>query len=101
MTAYLLVALALVHAVDCARAGRGNAGASAAAVAIVLLLQAMLGIATLLWHVPLALALAHQAVAIVALVVATLHAHSLRSAKMVVAARLRSEPVIPSAPMKI
>jgi cytochrome c oxidase assembly protein subunit 15 len=51
---------------------------SAVALALFLLLQAMLGIATLLLQVPILLALAHQAVAIAALIAATLHAANLR-----------------------
>jgi heme A synthase len=45
----------------------------------VLLLQATLGIATLLSHVPILLALAHQTVAVVALMVAVVHAANLRA----------------------
>ena len=50
-------------------------------LALVLLTQAVLGIATLLWHVPLSLALLHQAVAVVALVVATVHTENLHAAR--------------------
>jgi cytochrome c oxidase assembly protein subunit 15 len=84
MVAYLLVALALAHAADCAYQGRCRSGAFA--LASLLLLQAMLGIATLLWHVPISLALAHQSVAIAALIVATVHAANLRADKAFVAA---------------
>jgi heme A synthase len=44
-----------------------------------LLLQAGLGIATLLAQVPIPLALAHQSIAIAALIVATIHAADLRA----------------------
>ena len=56
--AYLLVALAALHAVDCAREPSGRYRTGGAAIALTLLLQAVVGIATLLWHVPLLLALA-------------------------------------------
>jgi cytochrome c oxidase assembly protein subunit 15 len=77
MVAYLLVALAALHAADCTyqRAGR----ASAVTLASLLLLQAALGIATLISHVPILLALAHQSVAVVALIVAVVHAANLRA----------------------
>jgi cytochrome c oxidase assembly protein subunit 15 len=73
MTAYLLLAIAVLHAVD---AIRSRAGASvvhgalwlAAAIAV----QAVLGILTLLHQVPIDLALAHQAMAIVVLTLAVL-----------------------------
>ena len=54
-------------------AGRGRA--SAHALLAVFLLQAALGIATLLLGVPVALAVAHQAGAVLLLVVALTHAH--------------------------
>jgi cytochrome c oxidase assembly protein subunit 15 len=77
MVAYALVALAVFHAADCLwhRVCRS----SAVTLALVLFLQAMLGIATLLLLVPILLALAHQAVAIAALIIATLHATDLRA----------------------
>ncbi len=76
--AYLLVGLAVYHAADCARYDSAMFRAGAIALAFVLSIQAMLGIATLLLHVPLLLALAHQAVAMLALVVATVHVANLR-----------------------
>jgi cytochrome c oxidase assembly protein subunit 15 len=78
MGAYLLVGVAAIHALDCTHHERGRAGAIA--LLGVLLVQAALGILTLLWHVPIPLALAHQSVAILALIVATLHAASLQAA---------------------
>jgi heme a synthase len=76
MVAYVLVAVGALHAADCSwhRVCRR----SAVALALFLLLQAMLGIATLLLQVPILLALAHQAVAIAALIAATLHAANFR-----------------------
>ena len=73
MTAYALLALALWHAVDATRARAASAviaGAWWLVAAIVL--QAALGILTLLNQVPIDLALAHQAVAIVVLTLAVL-----------------------------
>ncbi len=71
--------LALWHARDGVRHGSGAQRAGAIAVAVLLAVQAALGVLTLLWHVPLALALAHQAVAIVTLVAATVHVGNLRA----------------------
>jgi heme a synthase len=77
MVAYLLVALAALHAADCTCHRGGRAGAIT--LACLLLLQATLGIATLISHVPILLALAHQSVAVVALIVAVVHAANLRA----------------------
>jgi cytochrome c oxidase assembly protein subunit 15 len=77
MLAYLLLALAALHAVDCAYHDRGSCRASAVALLLVLLLQAILGILTLLLHVAILLALMHQLVAILALITATVHASNL------------------------
>jgi cytochrome c oxidase assembly protein subunit 15 len=71
MVAYLLLAVAAFHALDCVR--RGVALLGALALAALLLAQAALGVAILLLHVPIALALAHQGLAILALVAATVH----------------------------
>jgi cytochrome c oxidase assembly protein subunit 15 len=75
MVAYAIVVLALLHALD-ARAAlrRGPVVARALALAVVVTAQAALGILTLLYVVPIDLALAHQAVAIVALSLAVVHA---------------------------
>jgi cytochrome c oxidase assembly protein subunit 15 len=73
MTAYALLALALWHAIDATRSRAVSAvvaGAWWLVAAIVL--QAALGILTLLNQVPIDLALAHQAVAIVVLTLAVL-----------------------------
>ena len=75
MVAYLLVTLAVFHAADCAYHNEGRV--SAIALAALLLLQATLGVTALLWHVPMLLALAHQSVAVVTLVTATVHAANL------------------------
>jgi heme a synthase len=71
MVAYALFVLAIVHAVD---AVRSRAGTSAVRGALWLVaaitLQAILGIVTLLHQVPIALGLAHQAVAMSVLTLA-------------------------------
>ena len=75
MLAYLIFVAALLHAFDVARtvkAGPARAGAFLLFAAITL--QMALGIATLLLLVPLSLALLHQAMAMLILTAATLHA---------------------------
>jgi cytochrome c oxidase assembly protein subunit 15 len=75
MTAYALELVVLLHAVDVARRLRGGAVLTGAlALASVVTLQAALGIATLLHQAPLALALLHQAMALVVLAIAVIHA---------------------------
>lgn len=75
MMAYGLGALALVHAVDARLQGSGAPLAmSAGFVAVAVLAQAAIGIMTLTRGVPIELALLHQAVALVVLTGATLHA---------------------------
>jgi cytochrome c oxidase assembly protein subunit 15 len=78
MTAYVVLALALLHAIDAVRSRAGTAVMSGAwwLVAAVIL-QAVLGILTLLNQVPIDLALAHQAVAIVVLTLAILQVERL------------------------
>ena len=78
MTAYALLVLALLHAVDAvaARAGTAVVGGAwwlLAAIGI----QATLGILTLLHQVPIDLALTHQAVAIVVLTLSIFQAERL------------------------
>jgi cytochrome c oxidase assembly protein subunit 15 len=75
MLAYLIFFAAAFHAIDVARtvkAGPARAGAFLLSAAITL--QMLVGIATLLLVVPLALALLHQAMAMLILTAATLHA---------------------------
>jgi cytochrome c oxidase assembly protein subunit 15 len=74
MTAYALLALALFHAVDARRHGGGMLASGAGFVAIAVLAQVSIGVMTLLYSVPIQLALLHQAVALVVLTAATLHA---------------------------
>jgi cytochrome c oxidase assembly protein subunit 15 len=78
MTAYTLLALALVHAIDAIRSRQATAAVNGAlALAGALSVQATLGILTLLYQVPIALALAHQAVAILVLTLAVLQVERL------------------------
>ena len=79
MLAYAIFALAIWHAVDVVRtARRGAAVSSALTLASVITLQAGLGIVTLLHVTPLPLALAHQAMAVIVLAIAVVHAAGLR-----------------------
>jgi cytochrome c oxidase assembly protein subunit 15 len=78
MTAYALLALALWHAIDTVRARAGAAAIGGAWwLVAAILLQAVLGILTLLQQVPIDLALMHQAVAIVVLTLAVLQTERL------------------------
>jgi cytochrome c oxidase assembly protein subunit 15 len=78
MMAYTLFALAILHALDAVRSRAGTAVVNGAvALAAVIALQAVLGILTLLYQVPIHLALTHQAVAIVVLTLTVLQAERL------------------------
>jgi heme a synthase len=78
VAAYALALLAVLHAADVARTLRGGAALTAAlALASAVVLQAALGIATLIHQAPLALALLHQAMAMVVLAIAVVHAERL------------------------
>jgi cytochrome c oxidase assembly protein subunit 15 len=77
MTAYLLTVLALLHAFDAARSLSGGVRIGAVVLVLAVLGQAALGILTLLWNVPMSLALAHQVAAMLVLIVATAHAQHL------------------------
>ncbi|KRR24328.1 COX15/CtaA family protein [Bradyrhizobium retamae] len=78
MTAYALLALAVFHAVDSVRSRAGVAVVGGAwSLVAAIALQAWLGILTLLQQVPIDLALAHQAVAIVVLTLAVLQTERL------------------------
>ncbi len=74
MTAYLVIVVAIMHAVDARVAGSRGAAGRATGVAVLALAQAMLGIATLLLAIPLWAALAHQVLAMAVLTMATVHA---------------------------
>jgi heme a synthase len=75
MLAYVLFVLAVLHAADVVRTvRRGLVLNTALLLASAVTFQAALGIVTLLHVAPLPLALAHQAVAVLTLAVATVHA---------------------------
>src|SRR4030088_725172 len=75
MTAYALFALAALHALDAVRSRAGTAAVNGALwLPAAVTLQATLGILPLLNQVPMPLALAHQAVAIVVLTLAIFQA---------------------------
>ncbi|HXO72180.1 MAG TPA: COX15/CtaA family protein [Bradyrhizobium sp.] len=78
MIAYTLLALAILHALDAVRSRAGPAAVSGALwLAGAIMVQAALGIQTLLHQVPILLGLAHQAMAIVVLTLAILQAERL------------------------
>ena len=75
MLAYAIFLAGLLHAADVARTVRtGPVLAHALALAAAVALQAALGIATLLQMVPIGLALMHQAMAVIVLSIAVVHA---------------------------
>lgn len=78
MLAYTIWLVALIHAFDVAGAmKKGRVAIGAIVFAGAVTLQAALGIVTLLMGVPIAIALMHQAVAMLVLTVATVHAASI------------------------
>jgi heme a synthase len=77
MTAYALLVLAVLHAIDAARSRAGAVASGAWWLVAAIVLQAVVGILTLLHQVPIDLALAHQAVAIVVLTLAVLQTERL------------------------
>jgi heme a synthase len=79
--AYGIWAVALLHVIDVARTGR-SAFLGAAALLGAVTLQAILGILTLVYQVPLLLALAHQGMALMVLTIAVIHAERLVPALM-------------------
>jgi cytochrome c oxidase assembly protein subunit 15 len=81
MVAYTIWAIAILHAIDAWRSGRGAGGALTLAVLVTA--QAALGIVTLLYQVALPLALTHQMFAIVVFTVAIVHAERLSHREVV------------------
>lgn len=75
MAAYLLLALTLWHLIDVWRRQLAISGALSLCGAMVL--QAAIGILTLLYQVPISLGLLHQGMAVVVLTVAVVHAERL------------------------
>jgi cytochrome c oxidase assembly protein subunit 15 len=95
MLGYLLLLIALLHAGDVARTVRGGAALVGALVlAAAIAAQAVLGILTVVYQVPLALALAHQAMAIVVLTIAV--AHLQRLGRQPAAERAKTPAGLPS-----
>jgi cytochrome c oxidase assembly protein subunit 15 len=91
LAAYALGLVAVLHAADVARTQRGGAALTGAlTLACAVTLQAALGIVTLLHQAPLALALLHQATAIVVLATAVVHAERLERSPAHVAAIART-----------
>jgi len=78
MTAYLLWLIAMLHAFDAARAREAALRISAFVLAAAVTMQAVIGIVTLLQQAPLGLALLHQAIAVIVLTIAVLHAQGVR-----------------------
>ena len=77
MLAYAIWFVAIIHAFDVASSmKRGSAVTGAVVLVAAVTLQAMLGIFTLVMVVPIGLALMHQAMAMLVLTVAILHAAS-------------------------
>jgi len=78
MLAYVIFAVALLHAFDVERSVKDRtARIGAFALFGVVALQVGLGIVTLVWRVPLPLVLLHQAMAMLVLTATTLHAANL------------------------
>jgi cytochrome c oxidase assembly protein subunit 15 len=94
MTAYTLLALAILHAADAVRSRAGPAVISGAVwLVVAITLQAALGIQTLLHQVPILLGLAHQAMAIVVLTLAILQVERLGARRPEQARRQLGLPV--------
>ena len=94
MTAYALLALAMWHAIDAIRSRAASAVVAGALwLAAAMILQAALGILTLLNQVPIDLALAHQAVAIVVLTLAVFQVERLAVRQPQPAAKDSAMPV--------
>jgi cytochrome c oxidase assembly protein subunit 15 len=75
MLAYTVLLVALLHAADALRLkAREPVKTGALVLAGAVVLQAVLGILTLLYQVPIGLGLAHQGLALVVLTIASLHA---------------------------
>jgi cytochrome c oxidase assembly protein subunit 15 len=98
MTAYALCLLAVLHLADVGRStGLGPAFRSALVLAIGVGAQASIGVLTLLHHVPPPLALLHQAMAIVVLALAVVHAERLSAARAGAAIGMGALPSAPRA----
>lgn len=78
MIAYAILALAVFHVVQTASREKGIAAATATIVLIALILQALIGIITLLLAVPLWAGVLHQGFAVIVLAVSVLHCQNMR-----------------------
>lgn len=78
MIAYALLALAVVHFLHLLRGIEGIARATAGIMVLALLIQAMIGIATLLLVVPLWAGVLHQGFAVVVIAVTIMHVQNLK-----------------------
>jgi heme a synthase len=98
MTAYALCLVAGLHVAEIWRgAGGGPALPSALALAIAIAVQASLGVLALLNAVPAPLALLHQAMAIIVLALAVVHAERITAARADARVRGAALPSAPSA----
>jgi heme a synthase len=98
MTAYALCLVAVLHLADVGRSvGLGPAFRSALALAIGVDAQAAIGVLALLHQVPPPLALLHQAVAIIVLALAVVHAERLTAARAGAGVRVAALPSAPRA----
>jgi cytochrome c oxidase assembly protein subunit 15 len=82
VTAYLVIGVAILHAVDARLTGPSSAAGRAAGILTLAFAQVALGIATLLLAVPLWAALAHQVLAMAVLTMATVHARLSRGSRL-------------------
>ena len=97
MLAYGLWTAAVLHTIDVARTlRRGPALMGSLLLAAAVTVQAVIGIATLIYQAPLGLALLHQGMAVVVLTAAVLHAARLAAA----AAPRHSAPAPPDVALK-
>jgi cytochrome c oxidase assembly protein subunit 15 len=97
MLAYLLLLCAVLHVADAVRTVKGGSVlAGALALALAIILQATLGIVALVYQVPLALALAHQVMAIAVLTIAVVHLERLGRPRT--ATRTSEPTALPSSP---
>jgi cytochrome c oxidase assembly protein subunit 15 len=87
MMAYALFLAAFLHLAAAMRTTHRALRLGAIVLAGAVMLQAILGIATLLHQAPLGLALAHQAMAIAVLTIATVHAAGISAARVPALAR--------------
>jgi cytochrome c oxidase assembly protein subunit 15 len=84
MMAYAVLAAIVVQVIAIARGGvTWSPKSSGLMLLAIMLLQAVIGIATLLLHVPLTLGLLHQATAVLVLGVAVWHLYAVREARRV------------------